>query len=890
MYLYGSFVTQLGETVTVHIVTENSRAVQVEIGGDGSGVDFPAESPVEIQTSVNDTFDHMLRSEATVRLLTRDFIPELFCKSPLDAVVNVFKSDRCVFAGYIQPQAYSQPYDETYDELEVTCVDALSVLENLNYGNVGASGVLYDDVRANAGQGTFAAVIGGILGGVSTSLDIVGNSGAKCYYDGSKSLTVDADRYGIFGQMSVSELLFLGEEEDDVWTQGEVLEALLKYLNLHIVQDGLTFYIFAWETIKKDGTAIAWKEVNDGTTKTTPQTSVTISTDNVAESGTTINIGEVYNQLLLTCKLQEVEQLIKSPLDSDSLTSPYTNKQLYLTEISSEGNGETGIDSFFDMIHNRPTTYKHATITDWYVRVRDNTEWTFPESGTGDDLIDKYCQNNANQHALPNLLPTKPCAALIALGKVEHKMDGKDNSPTAKVDMTDYLVVSVNGNGKDNALEAYPTEASLKAAVPSAVYSSAVSGGVLSPADPETTNYIVLSGRIVLNPLMAMSGTYKALYTGDEHPTLPPAFRAPLVPSRDSDGRWYTRKYYRADTPRTSAYWDTTTDYGLVPFTNKGPEQYEFKYSAIGDGTDTISKVGVLACMLIIGDKCAVETGHTGKVSDIVWQTYKTREQCADDDEYYAQSFTIGFDPKIGDKLVGTEFELQNNISHEMGIDAEGMAIPIRSTTKLSGAVRFIILGPVNTLWDEISRRHPTFFRHTKWSSTSVPLLAHVSSIFVKDFRVKVYSDNGLIDNTEDNDIVYMSDTAEDFVNRKDDIEFTVNSALTVAERRVLGVGDSLSLSTALNTSTGVGVVSVYDHNTQQQAKPEQMYVDSYYTEYHKPRIVMTVKLDDKATVVDMFYHYKHPAMPDKKFYVQSISRSLIDGYAELTLKEVWND
>ena len=138
---------------------------------------------------------------------------------------------------------------------------------------------------------------------------------------------------------------------------------------------------------------------------------------------------------------------------------------------------------------------------------------------------------------------------------------------------------------------------------------------------------------------------------------------------------------------------------------------------------------------------------------------------------------------------------MQNNIDFSLGIDAEGIAIPIRKNDKVSGQVSFMILGPVNTVWGDVSRRHPTFFRHTKWSEASVPLLAHVSSIFVKDFDINIYSDNGLINNFDDSDLVYMSDTDESFINRKDDITFKIHSALTADERRRLGVSDSVCLS-----------------------------------------------------------------------------------------------
>lgn len=888
MYFHGSFVTQSGETVTVHIVTENSRAVEVEIGDDNSGVFFTT-NPVEIESSVNDTFDHLLRSQATIRLLTRDFIPDFFCESCMDAVVNIFKGDKCIFAGFIEPQAYSQGYNEVYDELEISCIDVLSALQYSKYGNVGALGVSYEDVKANASQRTFGDILSEILGGACTNIDITGAGGFQYFYDGSKTLTATSDRYGIFSQLSISELLFLGNEEDNVWQQDKVLESILKYLNLHIVQDGLQFYIFSWESVKSV-TLMTWSNLTTGAVKVTTKSRVEIALSNAASTDTTISIGEVYNQIMLTCKVESVESIIESPLDDNSLKPLYTNRQKYLTEFSADGAGSRAHDAFFAMTHDQETDYDNGVITDWYLQLKNNPHWAFPEAGSGENLIDKYCQGNVNQQTLPNLMPQKPCAAIVSLGKVETKTDHKDNAPVSKVDMADYLVVSVNGNGSDDEQQSYPTEASLKAASPVAVYNGNMTGGVYSPSDDNTTNYIVLSGKIVLNPLMEFTATYKMLHDSNRYQG--PWTGVPnLVPSRThEDGRFYTQKYYKAATPHDDEVWDQDTDRGLVPFTETGPQLYEFKYSAIGDGTDKISKIAVLACMLIIGDKCVVETGTSGKIFDFTWQTYKTREQCADDDEYYQQSFTIGFDPKIGDKLIGTEFSLQNNIDYKLGIDAEGIAIPVKKSDKLSGAVRFMILGPVNSIWGEITKRHRTWFRREKWYENAVPLLAHVSSIFIKSFEVKIYSDNGLINNTEDDDLIYLSDTNEKFVNRKDDIEFEINSALTLAERQQLGVNDAVKLSTPLDLTTGYGLLTIYDHTRQQQAKPEQLYVDSYWTEYHRPRIQMTQKLDDRAGVVGLFSHYKHPAMADKLFYVQGISRNLIEGYAELTLKEVWND
>lgn len=877
----------------MHILTGGDRIKDVTIGEEGSELSF-TDDPVELTSEVNDTFDHLLCQQATVRLLARNFVPDFFCASCRDAVVNIYREGKCLFAGYIEPQSYSQGYNEEYDEIELSCIDALTALQYAKYRDVGALGVLYSVVKAEAEQRTFLAMLKEILDGVTAGLDIVGGNSMRYLYDGSKAVDeLTGNRYGIFGQLTINELLFLGDEEDDVWQQDEVLEEMLKYLNLHIVQEGFTFYIFSWETVK-GSERIYWRDLLTGASVTTARQATDIQTSIVTDTDTTISVGEVYNKLLLTAKVESMESVIESPLDDDLLKSPYSNKQKYMTEYSSDGEGKSAINAFDAMTHGEPTMYDSGCVTDWYVQVMNNSEWLFPKAGSG-NLMEELCSNGRNQQALPNLLAKEQGAAIIALGKVEKKTDGEDNSPTSKVEMTNYLVVSVNGNGDDKEATTYPNADSLKTGIPRAVYNGSMTGGVFSPTDEGTTNYIVLSGKLVLNPVMALTDTYKNIYNYEggiwgniNGATGINKWWHMTVPSRNNeDGRYYTQQWWKSEQPNREVAWDTGTEHGFVPFTDSGPQLYEFEYSAIGDGSDHISKVGVLACMLIIGDKCVVEMGTDGQVTDFEWRKYKTLAECKDEDEYYQQCFTIGFDPKIGDKIVGTKFDLQNNVSYELGIDAEGIAIPIKKGDKVSGRVRFMILGPVNVLWDVVTRRHKTWFRHTKWNSTTIPLLAHVSSIMVEQFEVKIYSDNGLVNNTGDNDLVYMSDTKESFVNVKDDLEMKINSALTAAECQALDVTDSVKMSTPVNTLTGEGLLTIYDHNQETSAKPEQLYVDSYYKEWHAPRVVMTQKLEDTdGGIIGLFNHYRHPMM-EKLFFVQGISRNLEEGYAEMTLKEI---
>ncbi len=920
MYISGSFINQKGDKVEVYILTKGDRTETVEIGTAEADVYF-TDDPVEITNEVNDTFDVLLKQSATVHLLCGNLMTELFSQSCRDAVVNIYRGGKCVFAGYIEPQTYSQGYNDRWDELELNCVCALSSLQYSLYKEVGASGVDYTKVKASAAMRTYHEIISEILGGVTAGLDIVGGHTVSLWHDCSKALYADdAGRCAVFDHLTLSDLLFLGDEEDDTWQQDTVLEELLKYLNLHIVQDGFDFYIFAWETAK-GADRIKWVTLDynpsdeaAGTVKYENRQTTVITADNVASDDTTISIGEVYNQLQLTADVTETEDIIESPLDTSSLTSPFDNRQLYMTEYKSYGASWSAYLTFKKMIKETGTDSGGAQYTDWYVQIMQHKNWTFPDGRTA-DIVSQYSSEGKDQQALPVLMGTMKEACLMSVGSVTRTAGAvADNSPTSKISMTDYLVLSVNGNRVDNDEEkTVPSAAAILARSPIAIYTGNTAGGVFSPADDAVTNYIVISGSMVLNPIMDVTQPYTLLRNtewveGDYVAYLNNEEKSKVfgkyVPSQKGD-LYYTRKMWKAESPKDTPTWAEGQDTGWYPFTDEALKEYQFNYSYIGEGSDKVSKVAVLACMLIVGDKCVVEkipgddkgTGitYTDDASlgytNYTWQTYKKRSECASDDEYYQQSFTIGFDPNIGDSLIGQEHDIQTNFSYKLGIDTDsGMAIPIKHSDKVSGQVQFMILGVVNTVWDTVTRRHPTFFRHTKWSTSSASLMAHVSSVMVKKFEVKIYSDNGHVDNGNDgNDIVYTSDTDEQYVNLKDDLSMKINSALTLAECQTIGVSPGVNLSTPLDKQSGDAVLKIYDGNRNIWAKPEYIYVDSYWREWHKPRIVMEQKLNDDDTTVGLFLHYRHKAL-GKDFYVQGIGRNLMEGRADLTLKEIDNE
>lgn len=505
----------------------------------------------------------------------------------------------------------------------------------------------------------------------------------------------------------------------------------------------------------------------------------------------------------------------------------------------------------------------------------NNRLWKFRPS-VNSDLYSTYCkEGELNQENLPNAIGNSPLAScLISWGSIERAQDKGDNSLQPSIDMKDYFVMTVNGM-KGMVTNVYDTV--LQAQYPVSVYTGSGSGAPLSPTDDKTIHYIVISGSIMMAPIAEISGNFNSGFEKSDNQ---------FVEFEDGS-RWYSRRWYDTQYPCGPVSPSSSQSKGLTPPEEGGKKLCEFTYSAIGDSADHISKVGVLACMLIVGDKCLVETGTQGRPSDFEWRSYKSRPQCSSDDEYYEQTFTIGIDPKTGDKLIGTEFDIQNNITPDLGIDARGMAIPVRHSDAISGEVKFIILGPVNMYWDEVTFRHRTWFRSAKWTSNSIAMLEKISNIYIREFEIQVVSDNSLNESLEECDLVYISDTDEKYFNKKDDITFRISSALTSEERAELGVKDKLSLSTALSGSSSEGLLEIYDNMRTQGGKPEQLYVDSAWQEWHEPRVIMTQRIDDMPGSTNRFDRYSHRALPGKEFFTQGISRHLLEGEAVLNLKEI---
>lgn len=874
MYIHGDFRDVNNVLYSVHILSDNDKTKELTIGEKGL---FFSGSPISIETDIDDTFQTIIRRSATINLVTSDYIGDkLFANNSRNIKVNIYKEDLCIYAGFVEPNTFSQPFANGLEEFTINTTDALTTLQYYNYGDVTLK--TYLKAKKDAKVKTFKDMLDQMLGDI-LDIDIVNGTGGVIYYDLSKGITKGKEST-IFNDCSMSELYLLGDEADDVWTNEEVLEQMLQYLNLHIIQDGLDYYIFDWNSIKNRRTN--WYNMTlQSTIKMNPLI-VEMAGEMHSSNDTNISMADVYNQISVKCQLEDQENIIKSPMDSDSLAPLYNGKQKFMTEYISEGEGIKANNAFFDMIHNRATTYSNCKTVDWYLQAMYNKNWNFiTPKGDITDLCEFGNNMYINQWKLPKYLKDNqliPC--LFKMGSVEKKPDTTDNSPTSKIDMSSYLFISINGNGDDTEENHSPSDQTLQNRSGMIEYVGNSSGGVFSPTDDVTTNYLVFSGKLCLMPIQKETDKFSTLLNYDKG-----SYWHKTVPSdNNGDGRYYTRKWYNQTKPSDEANSYIKDALSLHPWTkDKANHELQYNYTSKGDSSDKFSKLPVLECELIIGNKRLIETNIDIYGNSTFKWVEIGKEPIIDGDK--VTTFSLGINPKIGDKIVGDEFAIQNNISYTMNLDAEGTAIPITKDDALSGAVIFRILGPVNLTWNNITRRHPTWFRHTKWYNNTKFVLAHLENIIIKDFECKIYSDQAGNDSNEDNDLIYMSNETDKFVNKKDDTEFKFITQLSSAECVQKGIKNSINLNAVINTNTRTPLESIYNATTNETAKPEEHYINQYYLAYSRPKLIMETDLHDTDDI--SIQNIFHSDVLKRKFFVQSISKDLKEASAHIKLKEV---
>lgn len=847
------------------------------------------DEPVKIETEADDMFTAIIKTSATINLYARDYIGHLlYADNATSVTVRIYYNDTIYFDGFVEPGTYNQPYSEPYDEFTINCIDKLSTLQYRKYKDITVDN--FDSMLSELGNVTLMSILNGALG------DFIKYE--NLHYDMSKGITPDRV-FNIFDDIMISEQIMVGDDFDSVMTYDDILTEILKYLNLHIRQSGSDFYIFDWDSIIKPKGKWLILGLSHPRIIMYEVPNVEINEATNAGPDTNITIDEVYNQISLTCELNDQDVLIESPLDEESLTSVFKNRQLFMQELISEGNGARALSAFKQMALGYQANYDGAKKVNWYLQWLQPKNWKlYTADGEVSTLYEKDANGlYQNQYKISERLKGHPIEpAILSMGSVEYPQGViKDDAPITKINMSNYLYISLNGNQSRNENTYQPNSTVLQSRQPIAEYIGSNSGGVFSPSDDETTNYLVFSGKLCFLPVQKETASWpvvEELATGDTTGWL--TLYDKTVPSdNNKDGRYYTRKFFRLQYPNSDENTAQVTSVGISPLTqDKSSHLLQFNYSADWEWGDKRSNLEVLECELIIGNKRLIERPIEGTdKSTFQWvEIGKEPTATYENETYKITTFSIGINPKIGDYIIGDEFPIRANLDFKANIDADGLCIPIKKSDGVSGKVIFRILGPINTTWDDVARRHPTWFRHTKWTSTQYYVLSQCDSLIIKDFKVSLKTDAaGYNTDFQDNDkdLVYMSNETDRYVNKKDDINFKIITQPSTEECIRLGCSLSNNYNAATDEKTGLPITTIYNDLTKETAKPEEHYVSHYYKLYSKPKIMLETEIWSNYNYdIDRASTYSYKSL-NRNFFPIGETRDLVNDKVMLKLREI---
>ena len=382
MKIEGSFVNNKGDIVAVVITIAGATGNDIAIEPDGV-LEFAAEDTVKIDSGVNDSLDVCQQHSCTIALHAATYVSELFTSEYKDGEVEVSVNDTCVFSGWLEPRTLTQPFNDVYDDLSLQCVDSLSAMQYSNYKNVNNT-TTYTAAAEKAEMRTFKDLLTESL---NKGTD---GGGYNVWWDASRATEATGTTDGnVFDDLRVSDMAFLGESADDTVTYLDVAEAVLKYLDLHIVQYGRDFYVFSWDTMRAGTTS--WSLLfssGEGVSQSAQLPGCTgVSTalfaSNVEDTDTQIDIQEIFNQLCLTVSPKGSDTVLRSPLDSAGKIPAMGARQFYCTEYAADGEGVKAARAFFSLVKSHTDNgYDSQVWKDYLVRVMRNVYWKIG-SGSG---------------------------------------------------------------------------------------------------------------------------------------------------------------------------------------------------------------------------------------------------------------------------------------------------------------------------------------------------------------------------------------------------------------------------------------------------------------------------------------------------------------------------
>lgn len=263
-------------------------------------------------------------SSTTIKILSEDYLYDLYsAKAQQNKVQIINYMGNTVWVGYTTPNLYSQGYENPIEEIEVECIDGLSILQYLNY----------TPINTNKSIVTFKELINHLL------------SKCNCYsrfFISNATYNPNYPNDYYWEKLKISEMNFF-DEDDEPMKCDEVLEELCQFMGVTCYADGADVYFIDYDAIK-NGITSYWQYTINSTSNPSivnKTQSHSITSSDYVENGGQLSLDNVFNKAIVKSSLYSFDEAIPDIFNEDDIVN-YGGNQAYtenLVIVDEDGKG-----------------------------------------------------------------------------------------------------------------------------------------------------------------------------------------------------------------------------------------------------------------------------------------------------------------------------------------------------------------------------------------------------------------------------------------------------------------------------------------------------------------------------------------------------------------------
>ena len=517
------YYVKIGNTGATRQIKDNTDG----INRNENTVCFSGKSPVTLTYDVADTFENVYVRECTINLISNFDIRQYVIAAnyndlPVEIRMTTADDTRpvtywpIIFSGYALPMSFNQPFALRWNEFSIECTDKLGTLDYIKFHDA-MHDYFYDyyrDLYPSKTDDEIEELIDGEYDTYRKPKDFL-------YIALHSQFTPDNIQYQIeydyTDQTTINPIIFYGESQDDWMTSKEVIEEIGKIYGVYVWQNSNYCRCENLLLMNLDTTTAVPKEDHRAT-------------------DANISVDEAYKMIKFEVDISNQDDDFIDPFDDDFIT-PTENSTFptrVLTELYVKGKESDHWKNFINICsiaaqQGKPNywyvdpdwsplaqnmSYRDVEVYDHYCQIMKSELLDFTKGKNGQTRACYLDAGGADdptkdvKYTLDWLKKHPGRGALLSFAATDNINDNKNTSTITLPDLESALVIQIGGHTDSSLAEGQRLQAQIENIDNWPICSFKLNSSTnITPNDQSVTNYLVINGKITLNPVNERTGT-----------------------------------------------------------------------------------------------------------------------------------------------------------------------------------------------------------------------------------------------------------------------------------------------------------------------------------------------------------------------------------------------